>query len=90
MYLHSFSLNNYNSKNIVIITIFKNVFRVIILKVDVQVCKKRLLNRYDVITGNEHNFALCESLEVVPDYKLNICPKEYKDIVEQDVIKRAY
>lgn len=69
--------------------IFKNMFRVIILKVDVQICRERLLNCRHNVTENEHNrhyLASCESLGIDPDYKLNVCFKDYKDIVEQDVI----
>jgi len=70
--------------------IFKNMFRVIILKVDVQICRERLLNcRHNVVTENEHNrhyLASCESLGIDPDCKLDVYSKNYKDIVEQDVI----
>lgn len=66
------------------------MFRVIILKVDVQICRERLLNyRHKVVTENEHNrhyLASCESLGIDPDCKLDIYSKNYKDIVEQDVI----
>lgn len=54
---------------------------------DAQRCRERLLNRrYNVITGSEYNLASCESLLTDPDCKLDIYPKDYKDVVEQDVI----
>ncbi|EFN60889.1 Putative adenylate kinase-like protein C9orf98-like protein [Camponotus floridanus] len=63
--------------------------RVIILKVDVQICRERLLNcRHNIVTENEHNchyLASCESLGIDPDCKLDVCSKDYKDIVEQDL-----
>lgn len=55
--------------------IFKNMFRVIVLKVDVQICRERLLDcRHNVVT------------EIDPDCKLDVYSKDYKDVVEQDVI----
>lgn len=67
--------------------IFKNMFRVIILKVDVQICRERLLNcRHNVVIKNKHNLVSCESLRIDPDCKLDVYSKDYKDIVEQDVI----
>ncbi|XP_029678593.1 adenylate kinase 8 [Formica exsecta] len=61
--------------------------RVIILKMDIQKCRERLLNRQynHITTGSEHNLASCESLGVDPDYKLDAYPKDYKDVVEQDL-----
>ncbi|CAL1677166.1 unnamed protein product [Lasius platythorax] len=62
--------------------------RIIILKVDAQRCRERLLNRrYNVITGSEYNLASCESLVTDPDCKLDIYPKDYKDVVEQDLLE---
>ncbi|XP_029175832.1 adenylate kinase 8 [Nylanderia fulva] len=59
--------------------------RVIILKMDTQKCRERLLNRqFNVITGIEYNLALCESL-IDSDCKLDVYSKDYKDIVEQDL-----
>ncbi|XP_072767261.1 adenylate kinase 8 [Anoplolepis gracilipes] len=60
--------------------------RVIILKVDTQRCRERLLNRqYNVVTKSEQNFASCEDLKVDPDCKLDVYLKDYKDVVEQDL-----
>lgn len=67
------------------------MFRVIILKVDAQKCRERLLNRRSNITnGSEHDLASCETLEAESSYELDAYPKDHdvedKDVVEQDVI----
>lgn len=65
--------------------------RVIILKVDAQKCRERLLKRRTNITnGSEHDLASCETLEAESAYELDDYPKDYnvedKNVVEQDVI----
>lgn len=70
-----------------IVTIFKIMFRVIVLKIDVQTCKERLLNRGcdDFIIGSEHDLSSCVSSVTGPECKLDVHSNDYKDIVE-DVI----
>ena len=62
------------------------MFRVIVLKIDLQTCRERLLNREcNFTTESEHEFSSCESSVTDPDYKLDV-HSNYKDIIEQDVI----
>lgn len=55
---------------------------------DVQICRERLLNCRHNVTENEHNHHLvsCESLGIDPDCKLDVYSKDYKNVIEQDVI----
>lgn len=63
------------------------MFRVIILKVNGQTCRERLLNRrYNIVTGSEHNFISSNPKTMYPDCELDIHPKDYEDTIEQDVI----
>lgn len=79
------SLSRHNSRNPVIITIFKFMFRVIVLQMDAQTCVERLLNcRCNVITGGEHDLVSGESSVTNSNYKLDVYSKNYKD-VEQEV-----
>jgi len=65
--------------------IFEIMFRVIILKIDIQTCRERLLNRgLDLITENKCDLSSCESSMTNPDCKLNVHSDDHKDI-EQDV-----
>ncbi|XP_039311477.1 adenylate kinase 8 isoform X2 [Solenopsis invicta] len=60
--------------------------RVIILKVDVQTCRERLLNHpCYIITGSEHDLASSESSITDPSCKLDVYSNNYKDIVERDL-----
>lgn len=64
--------------------IFEIMFRVIILKMNVQTCGERFLNHQcDIVTGSEHNLASCESSATDPD-SLDPVSNDYKNI-EQDV-----
>ncbi|XP_011059575.1 PREDICTED: adenylate kinase 8 [Acromyrmex echinatior] len=57
--------------------------RVIVLEIDIQTCRKRLLNHECNFTS-EHEFS-CESSVTDPDYKLDVHFNNYKDIIEQDL-----
>ncbi|KAG5333893.1 KAD8 kinase, partial [Acromyrmex heyeri] len=57
--------------------------RVIVLKIDIQTCRKRLLNHECNFTS-EHEFS-CESSVTDPEYKLDVHFNNYKDIIEQDL-----
>ncbi|XP_018361716.1 PREDICTED: adenylate kinase 8 isoform X1 [Trachymyrmex cornetzi] len=58
--------------------------RVIVLKIDVQTCRERLLNREcNFTTESEHEFSSCESSVTDPDYKLDVHSNNYEDIIEQ-------
>ncbi|XP_077263818.1 adenylate kinase 8 [Temnothorax americanus] len=60
--------------------------RVIVLKMDVQMCGESFLNRQcDIITKSEHDFTSCESSATDPDSKLDVYFNDYKDIIEQDL-----
>ncbi|XP_050460191.1 adenylate kinase 8 [Cataglyphis hispanica] len=64
--------------------------RVIILKVDAQKFRERLLNRRSNLTnGSERDLASCETLEAESAYELDAYPKDYdakdKDVIEQDL-----
>ncbi|XP_018397943.1 PREDICTED: adenylate kinase 8 [Cyphomyrmex costatus] len=60
--------------------------RVIVLKIDVQTCRERLLNRQcNFTTKSEHKFSSCESLMTDPDYKLDVYSNNYKDTIKQDL-----
>jgi len=61
------------------------MFRVIVLKIDIQTCRERLLNRgLDLIIENKHDLSSCESSVTNPDCKLDVHSNDYKNI-EQDV-----
>ncbi|KAG5334543.1 KAD8 kinase, partial [Acromyrmex charruanus] len=57
--------------------------RVIVLKIDIQTCRKRLLN-HECNFISEHEFS-CESSVTDPEYKLDVHFNNYKDIIEQDL-----
>ncbi|XP_011690163.1 PREDICTED: adenylate kinase 8 isoform X2 [Wasmannia auropunctata] len=61
--------------------------RVIILKIDIQTCRERLLNREcNFIAGSENDVSSWEFLMMKPDCKLDDNhSNDYKDIVEQDL-----
>lgn len=63
------------------------MFRVIVLKIDVQTYRERLLNHEcNFPTESKHELSSCESSMTDPDYKLDVHSNNYKDIIEQDVI----
>ncbi|XP_011863604.1 PREDICTED: adenylate kinase 8 [Vollenhovia emeryi] len=60
--------------------------RVIVLKMDVQMCGERLLNhRCDIITGSEHDLATCESSMTDSDSKLDVYSNDHGNIIEQEL-----
>ncbi|XP_024878466.1 adenylate kinase 8 [Temnothorax curvispinosus] len=60
--------------------------RVIVLKMDVQMCGESFLNRQcDIITKSEHDLTSCESPATDPDCKLDVYSNDYKDVIEQDL-----
>ncbi|XP_018349405.1 PREDICTED: adenylate kinase 8 isoform X1 [Trachymyrmex septentrionalis] len=63
--------------------------RVIILKIDAQTCRERLLNReWNFTTESEHELSSCESSMTDSDYKLDVHSNNYKDVIEQDEYKK--
>ncbi|XP_018300325.1 adenylate kinase 8 isoform X1 [Mycetomoellerius zeteki] len=60
--------------------------RVIVLKIDVQTYRERLLNHEcNFPTESKHELSSCESSMTDPDYKLDVHSNNYKDIIEQDL-----
>ncbi|XP_036143075.1 adenylate kinase 8 [Monomorium pharaonis] len=60
--------------------------RVIVLKVDVQTCREKLLNlRCNSIVRSEHDLASCDFSTTDPDCKLDVYSNDYKNTIERDL-----
>lgn len=70
-------------KNLKILFNMLNIFRVIFMEVNSDICRERLLNRrYNIVTGSKHNLS---STIVSNDLKLGVHPKDFRLNVERDV-----
>ncbi|EFN84395.1 hypothetical protein EAI_13578 [Harpegnathos saltator] len=60
--------------------------RILVLDVDSETCRLRLLNRrYNVVTGSEHDLISSDFSPMVMGFKLNVHPKDREEVVERDV-----
>ncbi|XP_025160179.1 adenylate kinase 8 [Harpegnathos saltator] len=60
--------------------------RILVLDVDSETCRLRLLNRrYNVVTGSEHDLISSDFSPMVMGFKLNVHPKDREEVVERDL-----
>ena len=63
----------------------------IFLDVDGYTCRERLVSRrYNVITGSEHNLTSSSTDEILVSGALGIHPRDYRSIVEKNVMYHIY
>ncbi|EZA47873.1 Adenylate kinase [Ooceraea biroi] len=59
--------------------------RVIILEVDIETCRERLLNRRHNTDESEHDFTSTDSFKIDLDYELNFHSENHRNVIEQNL-----